>query len=342
MSYPKPLSEKSLCRLYAEAGLNEGQIRFLHDFFAACANLYGVITAEDAWDVYRELSTKAETPKLHRRDMYAALGILRREPVSYYVFEADEVYTEEPRADKLRIVVLREIVPQRYGRFWDLYHILEASCGKPFFVPVNFLEYVTMPESKDEQELLALLGNLKATRSEYKDECGHTHLCKYQGKYLKDFSFIGADEEFELSRLRGELEGFKGNQKKAEEYEKEINSITADRYLVTGLKWRNSIGYFSPAKSIEYFFDSLTEMGVVLPSEKQADKLLSVINSMNNNQHLWCNHGWTPNELSAHLSGSAQPTLLFGSGIQDAFANGSMERAELERKLKEMGIEVLK
>ncbi|MBE6908997.1 MAG: hypothetical protein E7474_05270 [Ruminococcaceae bacterium] len=341
MSYPKPLSEKSLNRLYSEAGLNEIQISFLHDFFAACANLYGVITAEDAWDVYRELSSKAETPRLHRKDMYAALGILRRESVPYYVFEADEVYTEEPRADKLRIVALREIVPQKYARFWDLYHILEASDGKPFYVPENLLTFVTMPESRYEQELLGLLGNLKATLSEYEDNQGRMHPCKYQGKFLKGFAFVSADDDFELRILRGEVDGFKGNSKKAEEYEKQINSVTADRYLVNGLKWRNSIGHFPPSKSIEYFFDSLTEMGVVLPS-KQSEKLLALITDMNNNQHLWCNHGWTPSDLSAQFSGSVRPMLSFGPGIQQAFANGSMDRTELERKMKELGIEVLK
>lgn len=341
MSYPKPLSEKSLNRLYTEAGLNEGPISFLHDFVAACANLYGVITAEEAWEVYRELSSKTETPRLHRKDMYAALGILRRESVPYYVFEADEVYTEEPRADKLRIVALREIVPKKYGRFWDLYRILEASDGKPFYVPKNLLEFVTMPESKYEQELLRLLGDLKATLSEYEDKWGHTHPCKYQGRLLKDFAFISTDEEFELSRLRGEIDGFKGNPKKAEEYEKEINGITADRYLVNGLKWRNSVGHIDPSRNIEYFFDSLTEMGVVLHMN-QTEKLIRAITDMNNNQHLWCNHGWTPRELSAQFAGSMQPKLLFGPGMQEAFANGIMDRAELERKLKEMGIEVLK
>ena len=341
MSYPKPLSEKGLNRLYTEARLNEKSIRFLHDFFAACANLYGVIPAEEAWGVYRELSSKTETPRLHRKDIYAALGILRRESLPYYVFEADEVYTEEPRADKLRMVALREIVPQKYGRFWDLYHILEASDGKPFYVPPNLLEFATMPEDKYEQELLRLLGNLKATLSEYKDKWGRTHACKYQGRFLKDFAFIGANEEFELSRLRGEIDGFKGNPKKAEAYEKEINSITADRYLVNGLKWRNSVGHIAPTENIEYFFDRLAEMGVVLRMN-QVKKLMQAITDMSNNQHLWCNHGWTPRELSAQFAGLRQPKLLFGTSMQRAFADGSVDRGDLECKLKELGIEVLK
>ncbi len=43
MSYPKPLSEKSLERLYRESKLTKEKQSFLHAFFAACANLYGAI-----------------------------------------------------------------------------------------------------------------------------------------------------------------------------------------------------------------------------------------------------------------------------------------------------------
>ena len=48
MAYPKPLSEKALQRLYKESGLDERAQGFLHDFFAACANLYGAIELRSA------------------------------------------------------------------------------------------------------------------------------------------------------------------------------------------------------------------------------------------------------------------------------------------------------
>lgn len=55
MSYPKPLSEKSLERLYTQAGLSTETCAFLHSLFAACANLYGTIALRDVWSVYQEL-----------------------------------------------------------------------------------------------------------------------------------------------------------------------------------------------------------------------------------------------------------------------------------------------
>jgi len=77
MSYPKPLSTKSLIRRYNDAGITENQVRFLKKFFTASANLYGAITAEEAWVVYRELSSKMATEPLRKREMYDALGVLR-------------------------------------------------------------------------------------------------------------------------------------------------------------------------------------------------------------------------------------------------------------------------
>lgn len=341
MPYPKPLSEKSLTRLYSKAGITDKQICFLRSFFSACANLYGVIIAEDAWGVYRELSSKTNTVRLHRKDMYAALGILRREPVPFYVFEADEVFSDEERSDRYRVIALRELISSGYGKYTNMYQLMDTSEGRPFFVPQNLLDYTVIPANQYEQKLLNMLGNLKSTLSEYEDNWGHTHPCKYKGKRLKDFSYIGEDEEFELRRLRGEIKGLKGNEKKAAEYEARINSITAAQYLVNGLKWRSNIGYVSPSNSIKYFFDDLNAMGVSFSGDKQVNTILRASNNMHNNQHLWCNRGWTPHALSKQMQPKGPRTMSFGPGLKQAFADGTLDQDELIRKMKEMGFEVL-
>ena len=84
MSYPKPLSEKSLNRLYMQAGLSTETCAFLHSLFAACANLYGTIAIRDVWSVYQEL--KSDVPRIHRRDLIAFSSIVRREVQPYWVY----------------------------------------------------------------------------------------------------------------------------------------------------------------------------------------------------------------------------------------------------------------
>ena len=230
MPYPKPLSEKSIARLYDEAGLKEKQIVFLHTFFSACANLYGVIFAEDAWKVYRELSAQTETAPLRRRDMYAALGIMRREKLPFYVFEVDEVYSEETRKDEVRIIAHRELIGSGYGKFYELYKVEENSAGKPFYVPKNLLSFTAPPESVREQTLLRFLNGLKSTRSKYTDKYGNVHTCPYKGKFLREFSYISESDSSELEWLNGKIEGLKGNPKKAEKLEARLKSVTAARY----------------------------------------------------------------------------------------------------------------
>ena len=83
MSYPKPLSEKSLNRLYMQAGLSTETCAFLHSLFAACANLYGTIALRDVWSVYQEL--KSDVPRIHRRDLIAFSSIVRREVQPYHL-----------------------------------------------------------------------------------------------------------------------------------------------------------------------------------------------------------------------------------------------------------------
>ncbi len=337
MSYPKPLSEKSLARLYEEAGLKEEQIAFLRTFFSACANLYGVIPSEDAWDVYRELSTKAETVLLHRRELYQALGILRREELPFYVFEADEVYSEEKRRDSLRIVAHRSLITHRYGKFHDLYAVQDEATGKPYYVPANLLSFVSPPESPQEKKLRRLLSDLKSTLAEYTDEDGNLHPCPYVGKYLRDFSYISPNDDFALRCLRGEISGCQANPQQAKEFEEKLHSVNAVQYLIDDLKTPRNIGHGIQNASIDAFFASLNAMGVEL-SAKQTETLLEAVFAMGNNQRLWCNRGWTPEELYPRMRGWGTPVVHFGPGLQKALADGAIDKDEFIRMLREMGL----
>lgn len=336
MPYPKPLSEKSIARLYAEAGLQEEQIAFLHTFCLACANLYGVISAEEAWDVYRELSAKTQTVRLHRRELYAALGILRREELPYYVFEVDEVYSGDARRDGLRLIVYRELVGFGYGKFFKLYVVDENTAGKPFYVPENLLSYTVLPESEQEQALLRFLNGLRSTRSQYTNPLGKIRTCPYKGKYLHEFAYISERASFELDWLNGRIEGRKGNPKRAAELEAKLKSVTAARYLVEELKWGNNLGHIKVADQIKYFFNDLTAMGVVLSGQKQEEALLHAIFEMCTNQHLWCNRGWTPKGLSARMGGGGEPTFGFGWELEQMIADGAIDKDEGVRILREL------
>ena len=296
MSYPKFLSVKSLEKRYRDAGISENKIQFLKDLCLSCMNLYGAIHAEQLWAVYKELSEKAAVPKIHRKELYTALGIFRREDLPYYVFEPDEVYSEEPRTERYRLLVSKRLIYNGYGKFTRVYQLIEASWGKPHFVPENLLVYKDPIRDEREQKLIAWLSELSCTQTEFETRYGKKFPCAYTGKKLGEFSFISRNDEFELRYQRGEIAGRKGNAKYAVELEAELNSMTAAERLVCDYTWRSHLGVTKPTESLTYFMDDLGEMGVRLTKE-QVEFLITSLIDYHNHLHLWCNCGWAPAEM---------------------------------------------
>ena len=48
----KPLSQKTIERMYNDFELKEETINLLHDYFLSFSNLYGIISIRDAWAVF--------------------------------------------------------------------------------------------------------------------------------------------------------------------------------------------------------------------------------------------------------------------------------------------------
>lgn len=340
MSYPKPLSEKSLLKRYADAGISEEKAGFLRDFFAACTNLYGAFHAFEAWEVYKELSCKTKTPALHRKDMYAALGILRRESLPYYVLEADEVYSEEPRTDRLRVIASRELIGRGYGKLFPFYQLMETLMDQPFFVPKNLLAYKDGMFDESPGELIAFLEELKCTEKYYKNLGGEERLCQYTGKRLKDFSFISSGDQFELDYLRGKLGRRKPDLKRAEELERSLHRYNAAQRLVYDLQRDSRLGLLSPTQSMEYFFQNAEEMGLSF-SEKQLEQLMAMISDLHNHTHLWCIRGWMPEQLARSMPRGGTPEISFGPSLQKAFAKGDIDKEELLKEIRKRGFTVV-
>ena len=80
----------------------------------------------------------------------------------------------------------------------------------------------------------------------------------------------------------------------------------------------------------------LCEVGVRL-TETQHSTLMRLMMQYHNGSRLWCLRGWTPNELAVMHGNTGAPSISFGPGIQEAFADGTMDKNELVRKIKELG-----
>lgn len=329
MSYPKPLSEKSLERLYRESGLTMEAKSFLHDFFASCANLYGAITLRHVWKIYQEL--KDDAPKLRRKDLMSFASIVRREEQPYYIFEVNELFDEDAANELDRHIVSKELVSVGYGRFHFFYSLMEQIDDKPYCIPDDFLSYASPVPSKQETNLLHFLSNLKSVSDECVPKFGKSVPNEHKGMKLGDFSFLNSDERFEL-------EWQKRPSAKAA-FLADCSGTVAEKILRFYKRGEN-IGRASLANTLQWIVNELEEVGVKMTKEK-IERLLHLTTDYHNNSRLWNLSGWKPCELAAMYRGNRPAAITFGPGLQKAFADGVIDRDELVGKMQEMGLQVL-
>ena len=330
MTYPKPLSEKSLAKLYQQSGLSQEQSNYLHSLFLSCANLYGAIPLRVVWDIYQ---AQSDAPKLRRKDLIAFSAIARREVNPYFVFEIDELYSGEKRADLSREIVSGELVGFGYGRLDAYYRLMESMGREPYFLPGNILQYAEKTVSKEEKALLNFLNELQVTAKECHPRYGDPYPCENRGKRLKEFSFLNRGERFEeeyLSKQRGSLQAFKES----------VAGTEAEK--IFRQNWRNeniySLGFSS---HIEDITDELAEVGVEL-SQRQLETLVQLLTDYHNHSHLWCLSGWTPSELARQYEPSMLTAISFGPNMRKMFADGTMNEEELVKEMQKLGLRVTK
>ena len=329
MSYPKPLSEKSIEKLYQQADFSAEVRDFLQSFFNACANLYGAIALRDVWHIYGALS---DAPKLRRKDLLTFSGIVRREEHSYYVFEVDELYSAESRNDLDRFIVSKELVSSRYGKFHLFYRLMEELDNKPYCVPVQFLSYAEPVPSAEETALVAFLSNLTSVTDECDPKHGKAVLNEHKGMKLGEFSFLNASERFEVEWLKKRPSALK-------EFLEDCSGAVSEK-IMRFLKRGDHLGRQNPVESLQWLIDDLEEAGVEMTFDK-VDALSKLVMDFHNSSHLWCLSGWQPNELVKMYHGKSLTAISFGPEMQKTFADGSLEKDELVREIRKMGLDVI-
>lgn len=329
MAYPKPLSEKSLEKLYKEAGLTDEQCSFLHTLFAACANLYGAITMRGVWNICQQLK---EAPKLRRKDLLTFSSIARREVQPYYVFEIEELYEDEPHNELDRHIVHKDLIGNGYGKLNLFYDLMDQLDEKPYCLPDDLLSYAAPKPSAVETALYSFLSDLRSTTDECKPKYGLAIPNDHKGKMLNEFSFLNADERFEVEWL-------KKRPTAQAAYLEDLSGTEAEK-IMRLYKRAENLGRMNPMETMQWMIDELNEAGVEI-TQGQIEELLKLMTDYHNNNRLWCVRGWTPHQLAKLYHSSGPTAITFGPGLQRAFADGAMNKDELVRKMRELGLEVL-
>lgn len=281
MSYPKPLSEETLKKMYIEADIDEAKSDFLHKFFLGASNLYGCISISELWDIYFGHSYLKKGTKYHKSDFIKFSSIARREDLPYRIYEINDIYEDEERKDIERMIMNKDIIDDfnDTNPFHYYYQIETGKRGKSYYIPDDMLDCVEMKKEKEEIVLEEYLGNLKVTEHRLMDEDGKPiEREDNRGKKLKEvYYFSSAEKDEKQSVLQDTKE-------------------PVNEKLVRSLKTISNRGRFTFGSAIEHLMNELYEYGVEL-NDKQTNELLQMMQKFVNNIHLYANAGWKPDEM---------------------------------------------
>lgn len=298
---PKPLSQKSIQKMLD--GWKPETVQKLYAYYSAFSNLYGVIMLSDAWKIIKQYE-----PKIHKKEFIGFSSIARRDTVPYYVLEMNELYSGETKVyDENRFIVNKELVLDGYYRFSNVYRLEEMQMERPYYCPERLLDFADNADSKQWNLLCDYIREIK----------------NKDGVKLSELFVLYGDDKFILEYYQ--------SQRKKDEILKRAEIPVSER-LIKKIKLDMHLGI----NSMLYLQSRIKELGIDLSFEKY-EEFLRLLTDANNYSNLWANSGWTPVSLIEISRIATSPTMTFGKGLQQAFANGDIDKNELIEKLIEMG-----
>ena len=109
---------------------------------------------------------------IKRRELIDFSSIARRENVPYNVYEIDELYSAEKRAEIDREIVNKKLIKAGYAGKNIYYELAELQAGKPYYIPEDILSYAAGNTVPEETKLLNFLKKLKVTATESENRFG--------------------------------------------------------------------------------------------------------------------------------------------------------------------------
>ena len=155
-----------------------------------------------------------------------------------------------------------------------------------------------------------------------------------KGKLLSDFTFYAQSEQWDIEYHKSEVK---------KEQLRQIYKMTALDKLLRRIRIElQTGGYFrtSPGDTVRYLVEYMDkELGVGL-RRSQLEQFIRLYTNLNNYSNLWLNCGWSPRDLSRYMGGGKPQSISIGPNMKKMFESGEMDRAEFEKKMKELGIEI--
>ena len=327
MAYPKPLSENKLAKLYEDADITEEVKDYLHRFFLACANYYGLITLRDAWNVFQTL--KGEKPKLHRSDLEKISTIIRREEQPYYMFEVDELFDAECREIIERHIVHKVFITKGQYKNTFVYMFLKEVRDCPYCVPNDLLSYADNKLVPQEQRLLDFLSDLVSEADLCVPGFGMPYPNENKGKKLGEFSFLTSFERERQEKAKpGSFE---------DRLIQEALSQSEAEKLFYALRKTINRAFGSPLEDLVFRAEEMKEAGVVF-TEASAQTLMNLFEDYNNHVPHWYLKGWSPASVPGGRNVTRPMTVTLGHGRKRWLKDHPEEQKHFAELIQTMGI----
>lgn len=306
---PKPLSEKSIQRMLD--GWDMKTVELIRRIYTSFANLYGVYPLWLAWDLLKTYGIKVK-----KKDFYAYSDIARREVQPYYVFEENELFSDEKPKVETRFIVNKEVFRQPSNDDFFLYNIVEEQAEKLFpYIPENLFDFYEadgIEQNPAWKRLCMLIRSLKTA----------------DGKAICE-----PDNSDFPSQL---AQGYKAEYKK-KRIETFFRRPLAD-IILEDIKQSMHIGDH-PIRA----FTNAAEIFHLEPTKKQVEKIIELIMEVNNTSNLWINFGWKPSELREAMEEPQKVIKLseLDSVIRDAVRRGEIDFKQMQTELAKVGITLI-
>ena len=338
MAYPRPLSEKTIAKMLTKEGITEKKSEFLHRLFLAAAKLYGVIDLEELWTVYKETAAQNKYPKITRKEYLAFSLIARREDLIYRIYEVDELYSEDERDEMMRLIVLKDL-KTRGGIMQTMHYIVaERSAEYPLYIPEDILSFDSNAYTAYEKDFLEYLEELPCRQKYTYNDDGRKVRNENYRKKLKEITYADSLDRHLLQEYEAGMKTNPGYYRKLLEEQKELVQKPVSQRLFDQFVRHDRADWQDSSWIIGYTIREISEYTGEL-KETEYRRLVSLMSDLHNHSHLYSMHGWSPDELHrAYPPG--KPKIAFGPGIKQMIQDGTYDRAELERMVKEAGLEV--
>ena len=290
----KPLSEKSLKRLYDNLALPEEDIQLVHKYLQCFSNLYGCIEILDTYQIYEHY----EEDGLNYEQYLNLIKIIQRERQDYSIVDMHDIYTGEEKG-LVDYLVNNKLIGNGYNKFFYVYHLEENKADRPYYMPhkEELFKYENDLFWKTEHGLAIkeFIGNLK-TSGIYKDFSKTGKILDIdgntvKGKKLKDFKFYTQWEQAYFKYYKKQaIVGRLKQEYSITALDKILNRIEMD--LRVGSQRRNGF-----SEDMNYNVKFITDDCGVDLNEEQLRKFIELYIYLNNFSSLWQNGGYSPNKL---------------------------------------------